>query len=127
MQEDLHVFILVPESVRHLQVSHSVFNSKSEATVYWREPIGGDDVNQYYIEWYQNGTDQQIEIKSVEHLAEKVNYTFTISNLQPATTYKVLIRGSNSAGNGSHQTTYITTSSYRLLVFNFCIHFNVQT
>ena len=105
----------VSEGVRLLQVSNSALHSTNKAVVSWRKPDGGDDINQYYIEWYQDGSNQRSGERYVKHVSKKVNYTIAIANLQSATSYKVLVCVNNAAGNGSYQTAYVTTGSYELV------------
>ena len=104
---------LVPGSVRLLRVLNAV-NSSNEIFVFWNKPEGGDEIDQYYIEWYQNGRHSRSGYRYVKHKPKKMNYSFTISNLQPGAKYKLWIAAENSGGFGSFKTANVTTGNLLL-------------
>ena len=77
--------------------------------VSWIKPDGGDEVDQYHIEWYQYNRYQSSGYKYVEHILGVVNYSFAIINLQSETKYNIWIAAKNSEGYGHYQSADITT------------------
>ena len=98
----------VSGSVRSLRVLNKFFNASSEVEVSWSKPDGGDEIDQYYVEWYQK--DQRIGYKYVKHLSNKLNYTFSITSLH-LETYKIWVCAENSVGYGSCQSATIATGT----------------
>ena len=94
-----------------MQVSNSVFNPEHEANVFWNKPDGGDYIDRYQIDWYQYGIYYRSGYKFVKHESHTINFTFTISNLQSGTKYKVVVFAQNSAGYGSYRPVYVTTGN----------------
>ena len=75
-----------------MNIAPSRSNSLSEIVVEWRSPEGGDAIFQYEVKWkHFDVTKNAI----VYHLYGKTNYSYTITNLQPATTYDVQIGAIN--------------------------------
>ena len=95
-----------------LRVFSSVFNSSATIMVSWSKPLGGDKIDQYCFEWFQEDSDQRSGYKCVEHISGKINYTFTITNLQFETKYKFVAVAKNSAGYGPYKSAAITTGNY---------------
>ena len=80
--------------------------------VSWSKPLGGDKIDRYCFEWFQEDSDQRSGYKCVEHISGKINYTFTITNLQFETKYKFVAVAKNSAGYGPYKSAAITTGNY---------------
>ena len=105
-------FIPAPGSVRSLRVLNSVSTSLCEIMISWSKPDGGDEIKQYYIKWYKHGRYQLGGYKYVEHISKTINYSYTVTNLQFETQYKLFVVPTNSAGTGFYQSTVITTGTY---------------
>ena len=103
------VFVTAPGSVRLLRVTNSISNSTNKVIVSWHKPDGGDDIDQYYIEWYQNGSEHRSGYRYVNHVSRKFNYTFAITNILSVTKYRVWVVAKNFEGYGSYQSANITT------------------
>ena len=80
---------------RDLTLSLSPSNASEEIVVEWRRPAGGNAITHYYLQWRRPYTG-----KFTNHISGQVNYSCTIANLNPATTYDVRILALNFAGWG---------------------------
>jgi len=82
-----------------------------EIIVEWTRPEGGNVITQYFLQW-KNGT--TYHSMYIIHNSGQSQYSYTITNLSPATTYNVRIRTINSAGSGSF-TAYTTATTGTLI------------
>ena len=101
----------VPGRVQLLRLSNTIFNSSNVVIVSWRKPDGGDEIDEYFAEWYQQGSDQRSGFKYVDHVSKRINYFFKVTDLQFKTKYIFWVYAKNSAGYGSFETAYITTGN----------------
>ena len=85
--------------------------------VSWSKPNGGNEINQYYVQWYQTGKIQDSAYKYVEHIFGKVNYSFVITNLQSGIKYSVSIVAINIGGHGIYKSADIITGIVWLNLF----------
>ena len=95
-----------------MRVLNSVSNATSDVIVSWKKPHGGDDINQYYIKWHQQGSNYRSGYKLIKHIVGKVNYTSTITNLQSGFEYEISVCAKSSAKDGIYQSKYITTGKF---------------
>ena len=101
-------FISVPGKIRFLRLSNSVFDPSHQITISWSKPNAGDDVYQYYVDWYHQNGRQSVY---VDHIPGKIKYVYTITSLQFGTQYMVQIYAKNSEGYGIAQSAYILTGT----------------
>ena len=104
---------LVPGVPRELTLSLSPSNPPEEIVVDWRSPAGGDAITRYYLQWELSSKG-----KYINHISLQYNYTDTINNLNPATTYNVRVAAINSAGWGSY--TAFETITTGTKTFQWC-------
>ena len=91
--------VAVPGSPILQDVFPSKANPSNEITVVWKQPIGGDVIERYTVEWRRPGS--SYTQNSVDHESMKMDYSYTLVGLMPVTTYQIRVRARNSAGTGS--------------------------
>ena len=89
-----------------------VDNKTTEVCVSWLKPVGGNEIDNYIVQW-------KMIVDHVEH-SEVIPYngmesnTYTISDIQPAQSVNVSIRASNFAGESATSRQIYTTGTVSL-------------
>jgi len=101
------------------QLTISVFGPSSNLSVLvkWKNPFGGDLVDEYIIELRQNGLPWYEEAR-VNYISEQDQYTIVITNLLASNAYEVRVYAVNSAGKGM-TSQRSTVSSKHTTVYNY--------
>ena len=69
----------------------------NEICISWFKPEGGNEIDNYIIEWITENSSNQFDIIHYDGVESN---TYTIRNLRPAQAVNVSIRANNSAGEG---------------------------
>ena len=113
------IFIPAPLHVQSLRVANSNLHPLSEVVVSWAKPNGGNEIESYNIVWYHfqlNGRQSLLGSKYYHHISNEINFTSTITNLQPGIQYEVKIRAVNSQSYSPYISTYIATGKSNFLI-----------
>ncbi|CAK8684487.1 unnamed protein product [Clavelina lepadiformis] len=94
--------ITAPGSPRKVKLNKAdeVYDPASTIQVEWNKPDGGDDIDNYLVEWWPSFNQSFVSFASVIHSNDDNVHKCIIIDLTGETTYKVQIKAQNSAGTG---------------------------
>ena len=113
-------FSTVP-SAPNFAATCEVNNKTAEICVSWLKPVGGNEIDNYIVQWKM--VKDHVEHSEVIPYNGMESNTYTISNIEPAQTVNVSIRASNFAGESGTSWQIYATGKYFQTMSCWLAHF----
>ena len=114
------LFSAVP-SLPNIAGTCEVNNKTAEICVSWLKPVGGNEIDNYIVQWKM--VKDHVEHSEVILYNGMESNTYTISNIGPAQTVNVSIRASNFAGESGTSWQIYATGKYFQTMSCWLAHF----